>query len=324
MGCGERSEHRETKALPEARWLSLPIIHRQSSVVNRRGFTLIELLVVIALIALLLAIFVPVMQTARERGQRAVCLSNLHQLTTAWTTYADEHGGKLVFGNAFTVRIQGNKRAFSWVGGPFLSESRAALIETPDKGKGALWPYLRDIDIYRCPRGRAGHALTYAIVAGANGTALPGTEVTGVDPDAIHASVRVGSTVVRLTRITDIVSPGAAQRAVFIDHGRLLNGCFLVDYVYPRWLSPPALHHHDGTTLSMADGHAEYWRWEGRETLTGLPRVMLEDGQENLDGGGCEPQTEDGLYDLQRVQTATWGRLGYPREKSLAEIWAGK
>jgi len=24
-----------------------------------------------------------------------------------------------------------------------------------------------------------------------------------------------------------------------------------------------------------------------------------------------EPQTEDGLYDLQRLQRATWGRLGY-------------
>jgi prepilin-type N-terminal cleavage/methylation domain-containing protein len=301
---------------------SPPIIDQQSSIINGTGFTLIELLVVIALIALLLAIFIPVMQTARERGQRAVCLSNLHQLTTAWITYADEHGGKLVFANSFTVRIQGNKRAFSWAGGAFLAESRAALFEAPDKAKGALWPYLRDIDIYRCPRGRKGDALTYAIVAGANGSGVEGTQVHGIDPDAIHASVRVGSTVVRLTRITDIVSPGAAQRAVFIDHGRLLNSCFLVDYLCPRWLSLPAIHHHRGTTLSMADGHAEYWAWKGRETVTGLPRVELENGLEVLEGG-CEPQTEDGLYDLQRVQTATWGRLGYPRGKSVAEIFAG-
>jgi len=26
------------------------------------------------------------------------------------------------------------------------------------------------------------------------------------------------------------------------------------------------------------------------------------------------PQTEDGLYDLQRLQKATWGRLGYTAE----------
>ena len=29
---------------------------------------------------------------------------------------------------------------------------------------------------------------------------------------------------------------------------------------------------------------------------------------------GYEPQTEDGIYDLQRLQKATWGRLGYTLE----------
>ena len=32
---------------------------------------------------------------------------------------------------------------------------------------------------------------------------------------------------------------------------------------------------------------------------------------EVLENGHYEPQTEDGLYDLQRLQRATWGRLGY-------------
>ena len=41
------------------------------------GFTLIELLVVIAIIALLLALLIPVLRSARELGQRTVCLSNL-------------------------------------------------------------------------------------------------------------------------------------------------------------------------------------------------------------------------------------------------------
>ena len=50
---------------------------------RRRGFTLIELLIVIAVIAILLAILMPVARTARERGQRVVCLNNLRQLTLA-------------------------------------------------------------------------------------------------------------------------------------------------------------------------------------------------------------------------------------------------
>ena len=129
---------------------------------------------------------------------------------------------------------------------------------------------------------------------------------------------RVGSTVLRLTRLTDIVSPGAAQRAVFLDYGQTpINGDFYVHYLYPRWafMSPPPIHHRDGATLSMADGHVEYWRWS-RETVE-MPRELsgrpdpLRPRWEYLEGGDYEPQTEDGLYDLQRLQKATWGRLGY-------------
>jgi len=66
-----------------------------------KGFTLIELLVVIAVIALLIAILIPVLNLAREQAQRAVCLSNLRQLTLAWVLYADDHDGKLVLGWTF-------------------------------------------------------------------------------------------------------------------------------------------------------------------------------------------------------------------------------
>lgn len=63
-----------------------------------KGFTLIELLVVIAVISLLIALLIPALRAAKEQGQRAVCLSNLRQLTFAWLAYAEEHDGKLVYG----------------------------------------------------------------------------------------------------------------------------------------------------------------------------------------------------------------------------------
>jgi prepilin-type N-terminal cleavage/methylation domain-containing protein len=56
---------------------------------SRRGFTLIELLVVIAIIAVLMAILLPALNRVKEQGKRAVCLSNLRQLTMAWIMYAD-------------------------------------------------------------------------------------------------------------------------------------------------------------------------------------------------------------------------------------------
>ncbi|MEW6252095.1 MAG: DUF1559 domain-containing protein [Planctomycetota bacterium] len=59
-----------------------------------RGFTLIELLVVIAIIAVLVSILLPTLGAARERGRRAKCASNLHQIALAWTLYLDHdmHG----------------------------------------------------------------------------------------------------------------------------------------------------------------------------------------------------------------------------------------
>ncbi|MHC4126496.1 MAG: type II secretion system protein [Planctomycetota bacterium] len=50
---------------------------------GKKGFTLIELLVVIAIIALLLSILTPALNQVKDRGPRAVCMSNLTQLALA-------------------------------------------------------------------------------------------------------------------------------------------------------------------------------------------------------------------------------------------------
>jgi prepilin-type N-terminal cleavage/methylation domain-containing protein/prepilin-type processing-associated H-X9-DG protein len=281
------------------------------------GFTLIELLVVIAIIALLMAILIPVLQSAREQGQRAVCLSNLRQLTTAWIIYADENDSSLLWGRSngferWTFGRPPNEREIllkGWATGP---EGRSLA-------EGTLWPYLRDADVYRCPRGMTGHVFTYAIVAAANAADVEGTHSTKTNMGPTSPGELIGKTVLKLTKLTDIVSPCAAQRAVFIDEGQTPNGFFYVFYLYPKWskFSPPPIHHAGGITLSMADGHAEYWKWKGYETVYGLPRIQhpFRDGlfAESL-VSEYEPQTEDGLYDLQRLQRAVWGRLGYSAE----------
>src|SRR4051812_7719020 len=56
-----------------------------------RAFTLIELLVVIAIIAILAAILFPVFAQAKEAAKKAVCLSNLKQISLGWMLYAGDY-----------------------------------------------------------------------------------------------------------------------------------------------------------------------------------------------------------------------------------------
>ncbi len=68
---------------------------KQSFYLNLKSFTLIELLVVVAIIAVLVALLLPALASAREMGKRTKCGSNLKQIGLGFNFYIEDNKGKL-------------------------------------------------------------------------------------------------------------------------------------------------------------------------------------------------------------------------------------
>lgn len=130
-----------------------------------RGFTLVELLVVIAVIIVLAAMLLPVYESATNRAEGAVCLTNLKNIVVAAHLYADDYDGFCV-----PARVGGG----------------------PPGTLGICWdtllqPYLRSTLILLCPADPTpaatalsvsfphSYGINYdiALIGGYNGAALP-------------------------------------------------------------------------------------------------------------------------------------------------------
>ena len=280
--------------------------------IRRAGFTLIELLVVVAIIAVLMAILMPTLNRAREQGRRAVCLNHMKTLTVGWIMYGDENDDRIVNGEAYwgpngdpaaPVPSSGPHAGERyWVGNDCAAnygtgEQRPRDIQMAAIRAGALFPYCKAEKVYRCPTGIRGEMRTYSTAYGMNGCFDAAGTYDGVK------GVRVGRTVLMVKRRTEITVPAPAYRLVFVDEGRISPDSYAIHYLAAQWWDPPFVRHADGTNTAFADGHSEYWKYVGKETI--------EVGKQVDPPYNYTPTTEDGLADVQKMQIATWGRVGY-------------
>jgi prepilin-type N-terminal cleavage/methylation domain-containing protein/prepilin-type processing-associated H-X9-DG protein len=111
---------------------------------QKKAFTLIELLVVIAIIAILAAILFPVFAQAREKARAITCVSNEKQLALGILMYVQDYDETLPYYAYFI--IPGGATV-----GPSDPPFAPSVGERTVGWNEAVYPYVKNIKIYRCP-----------------------------------------------------------------------------------------------------------------------------------------------------------------------------
>lgn len=133
---------------------------------SRRGFTLIELLVVISIIATLIALLTPAVQSAREASRRVTCLNNLKNLGLAVQNHASGRNGQMP--------ALADENGFAWPVSLLGFLDQAALV-----GRVDATTYNLTLKVFTCPDdinsfGTPG-GLSYVVNAGYGDFAGTGT-----------------------------------------------------------------------------------------------------------------------------------------------------
>lgn len=146
----------------------------------RKGrFTLIELLVVIAIIAILAAILMPALSSARERAKSSQCINNLKQSGLGIHSYVDDHKEMMFYLNDLqwneilcreVFKAYHSTLSKSWKSGTYVANGKSMMCP-------GIFPYTPQPNGYSVTKADGSksdyvgrHISTYGIICAADQT----------------------------------------------------------------------------------------------------------------------------------------------------------
>jgi len=251
------------------------------------------LLVVIAIIAILAAMLLPALASAKAKARTTQCLSNMRQLQLCWHMFCDDNNDQLPLNGV--VSSWPPTGLTSWITGNAQTDPA-----TPYIPNGVLFPYNKSLAIYACPVNTtnliypANPPITFSATEGPQARTVSINYPLG----GFTASSGIGGTlatgvngIIKYPQIGLHPNPGFAQMFVFVDENEhsVDDGDFAIDPLdqngnptQKRWWNLPGSRHNNGTTWSFADGHAEYWKWHGTAVLTFTGYYQAADTSDDL------------------------------------------
>jgi prepilin-type N-terminal cleavage/methylation domain-containing protein len=217
-----------------------------------RGMTLIELLLVIAIIALLAALLLPALSSAKTSGKMASCLNNLKQEELGYQMYAADNDGKLLQNVRSAPQPLEEVISNSWVYGDMKSPVESTNLYLLEKGE--MFPYVPQPATYRCPADLSNDSGTPRVRSYSMNAWTGSPEMEIMEPQTTYR-------IFQRENAFAAVSP--SQIWIMIDESALTlsDGWFIVtmDNSAP-FEKIPATRHLNSYCLNFADGHAETYR----------------------------------------------------------------